>query len=387
MSKSMTFLSLSMFIAATLSNCNTSSYAPPSVTIAKTSSPQSRSHKIVVGKEVARVETKAIAMPSTAAAPKRKIVYSADLRLVVERIDEAQSAARQIATELEGFVQQQSGADLHIKVPVAQFPKALDQLEKIGAVASKEVKGEDITEKMNDLESHLRSAERVRDILEKLLNDAVSVEDALKIQKELAAATEKIELYKGKIRFYQHHADYSSIRIRFNVPRPPRAWAVDIPFPWVRGLGRELMTPTPDITESDESWFFKIRVDLPAGFVKYREDRDLTRALSGDGIRLKLARHENIGQGDLSFWTRMLRRGLIESAAIAVGAPEELRLDNGAPARILSGRRRIGQTDYAYAVVLTRTDDHVYAFEAWGKAAAFPRSRDAIVNAAKTLRP
>jgi hypothetical protein len=109
----------------------------------------------------------------------------------------------------------------------------------------------------------------------------------------------------------------------------------------------------------------------------------LVEALSADGLRLKLQEHENYDEGALAFWQVLARRALVETRALALTDEEAL----GKHAALLVGMREVAGQRLGYLLVLTRTKDEVYAFEAWGPDEPFRRQLPELVESARSLRP
>lgn len=172
--------------------------------------------------------------------PGRLIVYRANLQVMVLGLKDAMEEAQKLAAAVGGYLQNRANRVLVLRVPVARFQELLARLEKLGEVTSKSVNAEDVTRQYADLQVRLRAAEAVLERLKALLARAKNVKESLAIEREMARLLEKIERFKGSLRFLQHHASLSTIRIYFRrrpaYSRPVRSqWRN--PFRWVRSLG------------------------------------------------------------------------------------------------------------------------------------------------------
>ena len=168
------------------------------------------------------------------------LIYSADLNLAVYEVGPTQRAVIQHARELGGFLARQSDLEVTVRVPARRFQDALERIERVGDVLHKDVQALDVSEEYRDLSIRLRNAEVVRARLETLLQQAKSVEDALKVQKELGAVTETIETIKGRLRFLQDRIAFSTITVRFAPREATPLGTPDVyrlPFPWLDELG------------------------------------------------------------------------------------------------------------------------------------------------------
>lgn len=168
------------------------------------------------------------------------LIYSAELNLAVYEVGPTQRAVIQHARELGGFLSRQSDLEVIVRVPARRFQDALERIERVGDVLHKDVQALDVSEEYRDLSIRLRNAEVVRARLETLLEQAKTVEDALKVQKELGSVTETIETIKGRLRFLQDRIAFSTITVRFAPREATPLGTPDVyrlPFPWLDELG------------------------------------------------------------------------------------------------------------------------------------------------------
>ncbi len=119
--------------------------------------------------------------------------------------------------------------------------------------------------------------------------------------------------------------------------------------------------------------------------MKHFETRTQTRAMSADGVQLKAAEHDNYKGGDLAFWAKLVRRSLTDSRALVLDKDQALQTREGRDCVVLSGRKEIGGKAQGYFVALVAIEKHVYAFEAWGEAAAFDAERAKLLESVRSL--
>jgi hypothetical protein len=165
------------------------------------------------------------------------LIYTANLTMAVYQVEHGLAEVERIAKELGGYLAARTDLMITVRVPRAQFDKALKAIEPSGDVVHREIKAEDVTDEFFDLEVRLRNARAMRDRLAKLLQQA-AVKEALDIEKELARVTEEIERIEGKLKFFRHRVEYSTINVTFQ----PRGATVEtrplrLPFSWLDELG------------------------------------------------------------------------------------------------------------------------------------------------------
>ncbi len=172
----------------------------------------------------------------------RMIVKNADVRLMVKDTDVAIDRATQIVGDAGGYIvssrvwyQDYYGNNLKyaaitIGVPVEEFEKVLSRLRGLAVRVVDEVAaGEDVTEQYVDLQSQLQNLEATRARIQEFLKDAKTVDEALRINQELANIESQIEQIKGRMNYLNDRSAYSTITINLEPELP-------------------MLTPTPTAT-------------------------------------------------------------------------------------------------------------------------------------------
>jgi hypothetical protein len=185
----------------------------------------------------------------------RMIIKNADVRLMVEDTDVAIDRATQIIADAGGYIvssrvwyQDYYGNNLKyaaitVGVPVEEFERALVRLRGLAVRVVDEVAaGDDVTEQYVDLQSQLTNLEATRARIQEFLQDAKTVDEALRINQELANIEAQIEQIKGRMNYLNDRSAFSTITINFEpefpvlTPTPtatPRPTAT--PIPWNPG--------------------------------------------------------------------------------------------------------------------------------------------------------
>jgi hypothetical protein len=197
----------------------------------------------------------------------RMIVKNADVRLMVKDTDVAIDRATQIIADAGGYIvssrvwyQDYYGNNLKyatvtIGIPVDQFERALVRLRDLAVrVVDETAAGDDVTEQYVDLQSELTNLEATRARIQEFLKDAQTVDEALRINQELANLESQIEQIKGRMNYLSDRSSYSTITINFEpefptlTPTPtvtPQATAT--PVPWNPGQTFDNATDTVTI--------------------------------------------------------------------------------------------------------------------------------------------
>jgi hypothetical protein len=185
----------------------------------------------------------------------RMIVKNADVRLLVKDTDVAIDRTTQIAGDAGGYIvssrvwyQDYYGnnlkyASITLGVPVDEFERVLTRLRGLAVrVLDETASGDDVTEQYVDLQSQLTNLEATRERLKEFLRDTKTVDEALRVNQELANIESQIEQIKGRMNYLSDRSAYSTITINLEpefpilTPTPtstPKPTAT--PIPWKPG--------------------------------------------------------------------------------------------------------------------------------------------------------
>jgi hypothetical protein len=178
------------------------------------------------------------------------IIKNADMRLQVEDTDVAIDRTTQIVGDLGGYIissrawyqthydgKNYKYATLTMGMPVTQFEKALSRLRGLSVqVLDETASGEDVTNQYVDLQSQLTNLEATRDRIKSFLDEAKTVDEALRINQELATVEAQIEQIKGQMNYLQDRSAFSTITVNFE-PKLPELTPepTPTPSPWDPG--------------------------------------------------------------------------------------------------------------------------------------------------------
>jgi len=316
----------------------------------------------------------------------RQVVLDAALRLVVVSADEARELVHAAAKLVGGHLQESGARSIVVRVPAAHFEDVLAEVERLGEVVERNVRAEDVTEELFDLDLRIDNARRTRERLLSHLEKSDSLENTLKVEAEIMRLSEEIERLEGRKRFVASRVAMSTIRVDFNTPQaaPSRdTTRLDVPFEWITRLGDGLVAGTVERTPRKPMIFAAgPHFDAPPDFVKYHSTKTLVEALEPDGVRISVARHDNFDRASIGFWQRLARRSLVEHRAIAI--TEEIAVDENRA--LLVGTREVGRRRVGYMLLLLRSEERVLVFEAWGTQERFDELRAALETSARSLR-
>jgi hypothetical protein len=316
----------------------------------------------------------------------RVMIYDGTISIVVHDVAATIDKLKELAAGIKGYIQEMTERSIVLRIPATQFNGALRKIEELGEVTSEQIKGQDVTEEMMDLDIRMKNMEVMRERLSKLLDKGDKVEDLLKVEKELERVTESIEVMKGRIQYLRHAVAFSTMTVVLNSAMPKKEAEEVIPFAWVRNLGSDLVVSSRSNFEPEWHFFSWLKFNLPKSYVKLYEGDNSTRAMSGDGVMIFVSRNGNFENGNMDFWSRIVRRWLVSSKAIAISKENEIVLDTGIKGVAMEGLVKAGRKDYLYMVAIIANEDFVYTFECWGLAEKVGKDRDALDTAIKSMK-
>jgi hypothetical protein len=154
----------------------------------------------------------------------RKIVYTAQLDLIVEDFSALPAEVENLARQHDAFVAKSdySGsprAPRHgqwtVRVPAARYLEFLAALKNLGDVTRIHADAQDISEEYADLEARLRNKREEETRLLALLKDATaSLADVLAVERELMRVRGEIEQQEGRQRLMNDRAALATVVLR-----------------------------------------------------------------------------------------------------------------------------------------------------------------------------
>ena len=180
------------------------------------------------------------------------VIKNGDIRLLVKDTDRALDGVTQIVTDVQGYsissrvwYQDYYGenykyATLTLGVPADQFENALRRLRGLAIrVLDDTASGQDVTDQYVDLQSQLTNLEATRDRIKSFLDQAKTVEEALRINQQLSDVEVQIEKIKGQMNYLSNRSAFSTITINLEPDLPkivetPTPTATPTPLPALR---------------------------------------------------------------------------------------------------------------------------------------------------------
>jgi hypothetical protein len=150
----------------------------------------------------------------------RSLVYVSTVTIEVRNVLEATRQTQQTMAGLGGVLFGQDTTTsprprtvLVFKVQPDDFPEALARLEAIGRVVSLDASADDVTDRVVDLRSRIRSAEVSVERLRELLDAARTLEDIAALERQLLERESNLELLRGQLRTVEDQVALATITV------------------------------------------------------------------------------------------------------------------------------------------------------------------------------
>ncbi len=113
-----------------------------------------------------------------------------------------------------------------IRIPSKNLDAFLEVMEGTSSLTSKSVNSEDVSLEYVDVEAHIKALEDEKISLERLMDNAETVEDIINIQDRLSSVQAQLDSYNGQKRLLEGRVSYSTITLNAyeerNVDHPIR---------------------------------------------------------------------------------------------------------------------------------------------------------------------
>ncbi|HSF83047.1 MAG TPA: DUF4349 domain-containing protein [Anaerolineales bacterium] len=161
----------------------------------------------------------------------RLVIKDASIDLLVSEADSVIFQVNQIAADYGGYIvgsdtwyeREHKFATIRLGIPAASFERSLNDLRSLGLKVLKETaSGQDMTAEYVDLQSQLTNLEATAARVRQFLERTNTVEEALQVNQKLSELEGQIEQVKGKLRFYEGRAAFSTVTINLipDIPLP-----------------------------------------------------------------------------------------------------------------------------------------------------------------------
>jgi len=188
------------------------------------------------------VATLAAIQPGPASAPggtsaiSRRIIYDAQVDLVVESVDPIAKKVGTLVQDARGYIAEQNvtgspgsqrSMRWRFRIPVEQFDSFVASIVSLGELERNNRTSQDVSEQYYDIEARIKNKKVEEQTLNKILQErSGKLEDVLKIEIELSRVRGEIEQLEGKIRVLENLSSLATLTLNVRerekyAPPPP----------------------------------------------------------------------------------------------------------------------------------------------------------------------
>jgi hypothetical protein len=181
----------------------------------------------------------------------RKIIYEAEVKLVVEDFSQTETAIPQLVQQHGGYLanstvdrtrgDRRSGRWI-ARIPVERYEAFLEAASQLGVPETINQTAQDVTEEYLDLEARIANKQRLEQrILELLKNPQGEIKDVIEVERELARVRGDIEQMEGRLKYLANRTALTTVTLVVREQRdytPPQApsFATRIGRSWENSL-------------------------------------------------------------------------------------------------------------------------------------------------------
>ncbi|WP_406656476.1 DUF4349 domain-containing protein [Methanolobus sp. ZRKC2] len=169
----------------------------------------------------------------------RKTITTVEMSIEVDDAVATVGVISKAAVDAGGYVSGSSIYDLSydsnsrkeghitVRVPESDYPEFLTMVEGLGELDSKSVSGQDVTEEYVDISARLENLKKQEVRLGEILNMSTTVDEVLKVEKELERVRGEIDSLTGRLEYLDNKVEFTTISIRVTEPRPiSQSWGI-----------------------------------------------------------------------------------------------------------------------------------------------------------------
>lgn len=184
-----------------------------------------------------------LALPKTAEVPAadsgRMVVQETNLSLLVNDVDQTAGEILSYVENNGGFLVSQSltkpeeapYGTLIVRIPASSLHETLDQFKGLAVkVTSEYISGRDVTDQYEDIGKKLETLEKTKAKFDAIMDQAVKIDDILRVQREIINLQSQIDNLKGRQLLLEQTVDLAKITIYLSTDELALPYAPDGAF-------------------------------------------------------------------------------------------------------------------------------------------------------------
>lgn len=150
-----------------------------------------------------------------------KIIKNANINIILEEYDSKLEMIQDYLVNANGYIENKEinkqndlkSGHVRIKIPKNEFEKCIEYIRTLGDVRNELIFSDDITDEYYDSQLRLANMRKQNQRYKELLNKGETVEELLKIEKEMNRIAIEIEILEGKLKSWDNLVEYSKIQL------------------------------------------------------------------------------------------------------------------------------------------------------------------------------
>ncbi|MEC4054444.1 DUF4349 domain-containing protein [Myroides odoratimimus] len=156
--------------------------------------------------------------------PERMIVKEGNIRFETSNAQETRANIVASSKKLNGYLSQDTSNvygnrtehTIVIRVPAKNFETLLEGVTQTATkVDSKNINALDVTEEFIDVEARIKTKKEIEERYKELLKRANTIDDILRIERELGALRADIESFEGRLKYLKSRISLSTLTVTF----------------------------------------------------------------------------------------------------------------------------------------------------------------------------
>ncbi len=154
----------------------------------------------------------------------RKIIKEGNIRFETTDAEKTKNSLLELVASHEGFISQEnadtyeniSGYTITVRIPAAYFDQLLEKIILLTKkIDEQNISSLDVTEEFIDVNSRITTKKALESRYKEILKQATSVEDILKIEKEIGILRTEIESIEGRLNYLKNQTFLSTLVVYY----------------------------------------------------------------------------------------------------------------------------------------------------------------------------
>ncbi len=151
----------------------------------------------------------------------RKVIHTASMLMAVEELDSSAIHLSRIVSNLGGTLFSREGYAFEFRVLPSKLEGTMQGVSLLGVVKERSVSSLDVTDQFYDDKIRLNNAKATHARYLALLDKANTIDEILKIEKELERLSQQIDLIQGRVNRIQDKSALATLKVQLKQKTKP----------------------------------------------------------------------------------------------------------------------------------------------------------------------